>query len=59
MVRPNDSRRNVQKRIHQSHEVHRDEFLAHDHKRSNVETTFSVIKRTFGDALRSEARPRW
>lgn len=32
----------------------RDEFLAHYHKRSNVETTFSMIKRKFGDALRSK-----
>ncbi|HEV8642348.1 MAG TPA: transposase [Methylomirabilota bacterium] len=30
------------------------EFLAHYHKRSNVETTFSMIKRKFGDALRSK-----
>jgi transposase len=33
----------------------RDEFLAHYHRRSNVETTFSMIKRKFGDALRSKA----
>jgi transposase len=32
----------------------RDEFLAHYHKRSNVETTFSMIKRKFGDSLRSK-----
>jgi transposase len=31
----------------------REEFLAHYHKRSNVETTFSMIKRKFGDSLRS------
>jgi len=30
------------------------EFLAHYHKRSNVESTFSMIKRKFGDALRSK-----
>ena len=34
--------------------LHRDEFLAHYHKRSNVESTFSMIKRKFGDALRSK-----
>jgi transposase/predicted nucleic acid-binding Zn finger protein len=32
----------------------RDEFLQHYHKRSNVESTFSMIKRKFGDALRSK-----
>src|SRR5436309_269225 len=32
----------------------REEFLAHYHKRSNVESTFSMIKRKFGDALRSK-----
>jgi len=33
----------------------RDEFLAHYHKRSNVESTFSMIKAKFGDHLRSKA----
>jgi transposase len=33
----------------------RDTFLAHYHMRSNVETTFSVIKRKFGDSLRSKS----
>jgi transposase len=33
----------------------RDEFLAHYHKRSNVETTFSMVKGKFGDSLRSRA----
>jgi transposase len=31
-----------------------DEFLAHYHKRSNVESTFSAIKRKFGGAVRSK-----
>jgi transposase len=31
-----------------------EEFLAHYHKRSNVETTFSAIKRKFGAAVRSK-----
>ena len=30
----------------------REEFLAHYHKRSNVETTFSMIKAKFGERLR-------
>ena len=32
----------------------RAEFLAHYHKRSNVETTFSMIKAKFGERLRSK-----
>jgi transposase len=32
----------------------RDDFLAHYHKRSNVETTFSMMKRKFGDFVRSK-----
>jgi transposase len=31
-----------------------DEFLGHYHKRSNVESTFSMIKAKFGDAVRSK-----
>jgi transposase len=31
-----------------------DEFLAHYHKRSNVESTFSMVKAKFGDAVRSK-----
>ena len=33
----------------------REEFLEHYHKRSNGETTFSMIKRKFGDTLRSKS----
>ena len=32
----------------------REEFLSHYHLRSNVESTFSMIKRKFGDGLRSK-----
>ena len=32
----------------------REEFLAHYHKRSNVETTFQMIKAKFGERLRSK-----
>jgi transposase len=31
-----------------------DEYLTHYHKRSNVESTFSAIKRKFGDSVRSK-----
>ena len=33
--------------------LNRAEFLQHSHKRSNVETTFHVIKSKFGQRLRS------
>jgi transposase len=32
----------------------RTEFLEHYHKRSNVESAFSMMKRKFGDSLRSK-----
>jgi transposase len=32
----------------------REDFLSHYHKRSNVESTFSAIKRKFGDSVRSK-----
>lgn len=32
----------------------RDDFLAQYHKRSNVESTFSMMKRKFRDSLRSK-----
>ncbi len=34
----------------------RDTFLQHYHRRSNVETVFSMIKGKFGDAVRSRTR---
>jgi transposase len=33
---------------------HREEFLGHYHKRSNVESTFSAVKRKLGPSLRSK-----
>ncbi|MEX2109080.1 MAG: transposase [Gemmatimonadaceae bacterium] len=36
--------------------LHRDEFLARYHARSNAESTFSSMKRVFGDTLRSRGR---
>ena len=35
------------------YEFQREEFLQHYHKRSNIESTFSAVKRKFGDAVRS------
>jgi hypothetical protein len=31
-----------------------EEFMDHYHKRSNIESTFSAVKRKFGDAVRSK-----
>jgi transposase len=41
-------------RIFHFYQFKRDEFLQHYHKRSNVETTFSMIKAKFGERLRSK-----
>ena len=35
--------------------LNRADFLTHYHKRSNSETTFSMIKAKFGDAVRSKS----
>ena len=40
-------------RMFQFYNQHREEFLTHYHKRSNVETTFHMIKAKFGQRLRS------
>jgi transposase len=42
------------KRMYHYWQLNRDEFLQHYHKRSNVESTFSMIKAKFGDAVRSK-----
>lgn len=34
--------------------LNREDYLKHYHKRSNVESTFSMVKRKFGDSLRSK-----
>jgi transposase len=41
-------------RIYHFYNFQREEFLQHYHKRSNVETTFSMIKGKFGERLRSK-----
>ena len=41
-------------RMFHLYSFNRDEYLAHYHKRSNVESTFSMMKAKFGDALRSK-----
>lgn len=41
-------------RMFHLYNFNRDEYLSHYHKRSNVESTFSMIKAKFGDSLRSK-----
>lgn len=42
------------KRMYHFYSYQRDEFNAHYHRRSNVESAFSSIKRKFGEKLRSK-----
>ena len=44
----------VWKRMFHYYNYRRAEFLQHYHKRSNVETTFHMIKSKFGQRLRSK-----
>lgn len=44
----------VWRKMYHFYEYNRTEFLAHYHKRSNVESTFHMIKAKFGHALRSK-----
>jgi hypothetical protein len=44
----------VWRRAFHYYECNRDEFMRHYHKRSNVETTFSMIKAKFGERVRSK-----
>jgi transposase len=42
------------KKLFHFYSFKREEFLTHYHKRSNVETVFSMIKAKFGERLRSK-----
>ena len=42
-------------RMYHLWQFHRTDFLAHYHKRSNVESTFAMIKAKFGDHVRSKS----
>ena len=44
----------VWKRLYLEYEYNREWFMGHYHRRSNVETTFSMIKGKFGERLRSK-----
>lgn len=41
-------------KMYHFYQYRREEFLAHYHRRSNVESVFSAVKRKFGDAVRSK-----
>lgn len=44
----------VWNRVYHYYAMNREEFMRHYHLRSNVETTFSMVKRKFGDKVRSK-----
>jgi transposase len=50
-----DSKCATWNRMFHYYSLHREEYMAHYHKRSNVEATFSMIKRKFGEAVRSRS----
>jgi transposase len=43
-------------RLYHYYALNQEKFLSHYHQRSNVETTFSMIKAKFGGSLRSKTR---
>ncbi len=44
----------ARRKLYHLYQYRQDEFLAHYHGRSNAESTFSAVKRVFGDTLRSK-----
>ena len=44
------------KRAYHYMQLHKEEFMEHYHKRSNVESTFSAIKKKFGETIKSRKR---
>jgi transposase len=44
------------KRMYHYYEYNQESFMQHYHKRSNVESTFHMIKSKFGDSLRSKTK---
>jgi len=44
----------VWKKMYHYFQMNREEFLDHYHQRSNVETTFQMVKSKFGDKLKSK-----
>jgi transposase len=46
----------VWKKAFHYYQYNQEQFMAHYHRRSNVETTFSMIKAKFGERLRSKSK---
>lgn len=44
------------KKMYHYFQLNQEEFMEHYHKRSNVESTFSMIKRKFGGSVRSKTK---
>lgn len=54
---PNDKRNGpLWKRMYHFYLYNQEWFMSHYHKRSNVESTFSMMKAKFGDSLRSRTK---
>jgi transposase len=53
-TRKDKGQSSVWKRMFHLYQYNQEWFMQHYHKRSNVETTFSMIKRKFGERLRSK-----
>ncbi len=51
---PQRNKSSLFKKMYHYYSINQDAFLKHYHKRSNVETTFHMIKSKFGDAVRSK-----
>ena len=51
--KPEDKATSAWNQMFHQFTTRQEEFMAHYHRRSNVETAFSMIKRKFGDSLRS------
>jgi len=45
----------IWKKMYHLFQLNNEEFMAHYHQRSNVETTFHMIKAKFGDSVRSKS----
>lgn len=53
-VNATDKGNDAWKRLFHLYQLNQPEFLAHYHKRSNVETTFSMVKAKFGSRIRAK-----
>ena len=52
-VNSSDAKGGLWEKMFHYYQLNREEFYKHYHKRSNVESTFSMIKAKFGDHIRS------